>query len=653
MNRKHGIFYNPSLRSFYHFSSSSSSNNNNKIKTTTMTTTTTTSNHTGSAASSTPRYTSILVARRNHQRPCDLEVQLRNHCQKMRVYEKPLSGAQFVFPDIPGLAIRIHYDDWQHQHVANNNNNHHNTAMDKQQSEDVLSFSKTFRHAILFLVIPNITDLDRGDDDNDNATEDKKKKNQMLQQILLNYNDYDNDDSSLRIMVVPDTQHVLTALEHMGDALLPARRKLRQEFSKRCQIYNFCLPPSDHKANTILTDSNHNNQNSSSSINHPDTMTIATMNSAAAATILHAIVQWGQRFRLEPWEAEILWKCSGSNLKQFVTMAATSSSASSSKLQQHVPVSSRAKHILEQFFSENGPMNDEVELEGNEDLAGGNALYLSTRNSINTLHPPMIDKHLSMEPDYSQYHQPCMNETVPRVSPHFSLEWNDAAAMNHLPSESNFIPRNREYNNVQQQQQQQQQQYLPPPATYWENHHNHRTDPVLPVYNKYLHPEFSVQPQRQQENEDAMLRSRLHHIHPTMTMHGARHPQDEAPQLPHPLSYDKYAHNNTPWIQTQQSVPTTYDNMYPPPPPPHHHHSVSEPDPRMIPRSALPAARSTPWGHPPPHRVSYNAIDQSSYHGHTTHIDSSTSAVYNNHYTHVPSSAMTHAQTTQQYRMMM
>jgi hypothetical protein len=301
-------------------------------------------------------------------------------------------------------------------------------------------------------------------------------------------------------------------------------------------------------------------------------------------------------------------------------MAAAASSSSKLKC---APVSSRAKLLFEQFFSENIIMNDHL-LEGNEDLAQRNPSLYWTTSSAHAHAPPTVDEQMSMEPDYSQYHQPYMSETVARVTPQFSSEWN-ATMTNHTP-ESNFVPRKQGYD-VQQHQ-------LLPHTAYWENRHDQGAISMHPAYSETPHSEFSIQPRQPDD-------SRMHYMHPSM-MHGLRHPRDAATQAPPPISYDEYAHANTPWIQAKPTVPTNA-----------HHHFISEPDPLPVPRSSLPAAaRTTPWGHPQPHRISYDAVP-STYHGHLTTGNSSTSAAYINHYSQVPTSRMTYSHPTQQYRMMM
>jgi len=55
-----------------------------------------------------PRFVTILAARSSNARPSDLEVHLRAHCQKLIVRER-LTGAHFVFPGEPSLAVRVYY----------------------------------------------------------------------------------------------------------------------------------------------------------------------------------------------------------------------------------------------------------------------------------------------------------------------------------------------------------------------------------------------------------------------------------------------------------------------------------------------------------------------------------------------------------------
>jgi hypothetical protein len=148
----------------------------------------------------------------------ELEVQLREHCHKVRVTEK-LSGAHLVFPSESSLAVRAYYP-------ADLDALRAKIAADVEGDQDVgglAPFSTKFRNAMVVVVLP------------EDRTTEEDSESSVLQhmQHLLETADPSSDNPSTRFVVVRSTEQAIEALTAVADSLRPSGTSLKVQYLKR------------------------------------------------------------------------------------------------------------------------------------------------------------------------------------------------------------------------------------------------------------------------------------------------------------------------------------------------------------------------------------------------------------------------------------
>ncbi|GAX11907.1 hypothetical protein FisN_17Lh185 [Fistulifera solaris] len=186
------------------------------------------------------RFQTILVARSNTTRPSELEIQLRDYCEKMRVHTR-LSGAHIILPCGTSLAIRAYYL--------------HDLECIKEDDLDGLpDFLEHFQTIVVFFVMPFATQQE--------AMADCSSFVRRALDLLDTWHDSKNEQNKNppRMMMVNDTHDAVFYLMQMVDAMRPEKTKLRQEYYHRKQKQHLCLLPqlpepnvlSDHIGNAVM-----------------------------------------------------------------------------------------------------------------------------------------------------------------------------------------------------------------------------------------------------------------------------------------------------------------------------------------------------------------------------------------------------------------
>lgn len=186
------------------------------------------------------RFSSVLAARPNNVRPSgkcgvnslsqittrvecsylnlftDLEVHLREHCQRLRVSEK-LSGAHLVFPAESSLAVRAYYP----ADIAVIEASKSSTEDKFDDIDGIVQFGKQFRFSVvLFIGLQVHSGLNSiGSFPN------------RVQELLESH----CDDLTVRVICVSSTQQAIAAITSVADAIRPCTSKLKQEFFQRQQ----------------------------------------------------------------------------------------------------------------------------------------------------------------------------------------------------------------------------------------------------------------------------------------------------------------------------------------------------------------------------------------------------------------------------------
>jgi hypothetical protein len=348
----------------------------------------------------------------------ELEVELRNHCQKIKVLSKP-SKAHFIFPSETGLALRVYYPNVQLQIAANLDEN----ADWTHDIDGICDFCHAFLCSAVFFVITDMTVMDQ--------PTSMVCRAMRLVDVPLKPN-----QRPLRLFVVADTAQALTGLMEMANGMAPARVALRRKFANRVRREHFVGDPSDNNAETAAEAQVH-----------------------LATHVSQVMIEWAQRQGLPRGDAEILLSATG-------TLAKLAGVAKSSAVAR-IPVHDRTKQALFQLFS--APDLDEEDDENNDTSANAELVPSATADQTNE----------SFFPHAAQVPQPAMNAPPMRFGrpppsmppPKVSSAWNPGSygttavsQSQHPMSFAEQAPTVRQHVQQmlvsQQQQQQQQQQQL-------------------------------------------------------------------------------------------------------------------------------------------------------------------------------------------------
>lgn len=215
----------------------------------------------------TKRFQTILVARPNTTRPSgkshfpstsieiqyqryvglcfillssELEIQLRDYCEKVRVHTQ-LSGAHIIVPCGTSLAVRAYYPhDLERIHAD---------ALD-----DLPVFLEHFQTIVVFFIMPFAAQQA--------VMGDRNSFVRRAFDLIDTWQDPKNEHhkNPPRMAMVNDTRDAVFYLMQMVDAMRPEKTKLRQEYFLRKQKQHLCLLPqvpdknvlSDHIGNAVM-----------------------------------------------------------------------------------------------------------------------------------------------------------------------------------------------------------------------------------------------------------------------------------------------------------------------------------------------------------------------------------------------------------------
>ncbi|GAX13248.1 hypothetical protein FisN_17Hh185 [Fistulifera solaris] len=186
------------------------------------------------------RFQTIMVARSNTTRPSELEIQLRDYCEKMRVHTR-LSGAHIILPCGTSLAVRAYYP-------------HDLDGIKEDDLDGLPDFLEHFQTIVVFFVMPFATQQ--------MVMADRSSFVRRAFDLLDTWHDSKNEQNKNppRMMMVNDTCAAVFYLMQMVDAMRPEKTKLRQEYFHRKQKQHLCLLPqlpepnvlSDHIGNAVM-----------------------------------------------------------------------------------------------------------------------------------------------------------------------------------------------------------------------------------------------------------------------------------------------------------------------------------------------------------------------------------------------------------------
>ena len=247
----------------------------------------------------------------------ELEVHLRQHCQKLRVHKK-LSGAHILIPGESTLAIRAYYPiDLKRLETESYDKNkvlqRIHCEADEPDVDGLQAFQKSFAMTVIFFVLSDDAELQR---QLDNASSFLRRAQRLLERT-------GDQDKTTRVLVVQDTQQAVQAIFSLADSMSPAKRQLKQEFFQR-QRQAYFLP-------------------SESGGGRMD----PSLDPQAASYVASAIREWADVFELPAGEADVLMGILGS-LGAIAT-------ANDEQLAR-VPVEDRTKAILHMFFGSPGSL---------------------------------------------------------------------------------------------------------------------------------------------------------------------------------------------------------------------------------------------------------------------------------------------------------
>jgi hypothetical protein len=239
--------------------------------------------------------------------PSDLEVQLRDMCQKIRVHAT-LSGAHMIFPQEQGLAIRIYY--------PNDTINQHKEDEDHEDIDGILEFCQKFQWSLVLFVVPDLSAL--------NDMDSFVQRSMQLMDRPMPPN-----KPSTRFIVVSNTEQAILAIVECADAITPSRCALRSKFTDKIRIASFC--PKDER-NTI-------EGNTAIPSNAEEDYAYDV---AAANQVKMALREWGHRSGIPNGETDVLLRVLP-NLGQLVCAKDDALSM--------IPVEGRTKQKWRRFLS--------------------------------------------------------------------------------------------------------------------------------------------------------------------------------------------------------------------------------------------------------------------------------------------------------------
>jgi len=251
-----------------------------------------------------------------HVTPTELEVHLRQHCQKLRVLEK-LSGAHILIPGESTIAIRAYYP-FDLQRLEGSGSYDKDKVLQRIHCEEgepdvdgLQAFQKNFAVTVIFFVLSDDAKLKH---ELDNPNSFLRRTQRLLERV-------GDQDKTTRILIVQDTQQAIQAIFCLADSMSPAKRQLKREFFQR-QRQAYFLPSEGGRIDTSL-------------------------DSQAASHVAAALREWADVFELPSGEADVLMGILGS-LGAIAT-------ANDEQLAR-VPVEDRTKAILHMFFGSAGSL---------------------------------------------------------------------------------------------------------------------------------------------------------------------------------------------------------------------------------------------------------------------------------------------------------
>lgn len=170
----------------------------------------------------------------------ELEIQLRDYCQKVRVHTQ-LSGAHIILPCGTSLAIRAYYP-------------HDLERIRVDDLDDLPSFLEHFQCIVVFFIMPFATQQAMMG----NRDSFMRRAFDLLDHWQPPKNEQQKNPP--RMVMITDTRDAVFYIMQMVDAMQPEKTKLRNEYFLRKQKQQFCLLPqlpdenfiADHIGNAVM-----------------------------------------------------------------------------------------------------------------------------------------------------------------------------------------------------------------------------------------------------------------------------------------------------------------------------------------------------------------------------------------------------------------
>eukprot|EP00977_Amphora_coffeiformis_P016658 scaffold5215_cov181-Amphora_coffeaeformis.AAC.12 len=315
------------------------------------------------ASSTSRRFGTILSGRSNQAPPTELEIELRKHCDCLRVVSRGLNGANLVLPPASSgeatLAVRVYYEADLPPGKATSVETLTSTTDD---IEELLHFQQSFALTLVFFVL---TDEEKDVHLNHMGSFVRRAMHRLTTSSLST----SLPNNTTRIMIVPSSEAAVEALVHFADSLKPAKRQLKQAFYDQRRRVHF-LPPTT-----------------------PET------EPTAASYVITALYEWSQSNEIPDRDMDIVVQFCGS-LESIVALSATGLAGA--------PISQRTKDLLQQFFHGDG---DELipQPRSFEELPGSYGNYALHDGPLPSSgmyqQPPMHGQTTNMEKYMPQQHQ--------------------------------------------------------------------------------------------------------------------------------------------------------------------------------------------------------------------------------------------------------
>ena len=479
----------------------------------------------------------------------ELEIRLRDHCQKIRIHTQ-LSGAHIIFPQEQGLAIRIYY------HPPTPNTDDNSTMEDP---DGILNFCYTFQWSMVLFVLPDIFATEPNE-----MHQFMQESMQLLDQpIPTNVtNQKYHHSRPPRFLVVSNTEQAIAAIMECADAITPSRCALRAKYIENVRHEHYVPNDIDYQSST---DTEHTSA----------TLPVdANINEKAVAEHYgKAVREWCDRANVPDGEADVILHVLPT-LHQLVH-AVTDNHANNSNGLNSVPIEENTKRKLRYFFTARD--GDDYNTDGHDGAT--NIEHVDTSDFGNVTSPPSFDsvaynrsmlrdKHSQIaanpslvEPNQYNYRPPQHGDRPYVLTQDgmdvdaFPVPARTAQQLNH-PQSSKFIrpPLARHDGNF----------HPPPPhdPSPYHSHNNGGMHYAANVVDPSAHQHFGDM------TESAAFPQMTQHHPPYM----ASFPYSGQPSSSMPQQSSHYMYHHNPWQDTETLAKVVPWGQSPPAPSHHRHH---------------------------------------------------------------------------------